>query len=251
MWSRMVPRLRLVTAGLPRYTGLTMQLMLRPAVAAIFTALVMGATASAGPQQPPAKPDHMHHKFDDPERYAKSFDDPARDAWQMPDRVIAALALARDARVADIGAGTGYFTVRVARAMPGGTVYAVDIEPTMIEHVRKRAAAERLTNIVPLVASATSANLPAPVDAILIVDTYHHLPNRLAYFADLKKSLTAGGRIAIVDFRKDSPEGPPPEFRFEAEQIIAEMRQAGYDLAARHDFLPRQHYLIFTPVAGR
>jgi ubiquinone/menaquinone biosynthesis C-methylase UbiE len=196
-------------------------------------------------QQPPAKPDHMQHRFDDPERFAKSFDDPARDAWQMPDRVITALGLRRDSLVADVGAGTGYFSVRLAKAAPAGTVYAVDVEHAMLEHIGKRATAERLTNIVPVHATSTSPNLPKPVDVVLIVDTYHHLPGRATYFADLRRSLTPGGRVAIIDFRKDSPEGPPREFRFEADQIIGEMKQAGYELETRHDFLPRQHFLMF------
>jgi ubiquinone/menaquinone biosynthesis C-methylase UbiE len=200
------------------------------------------ATAQDKPQH---KPDHMAHRFDDPERYAKSFDDPARDAWQMPARVIDALALTPQTTVADVGAGTGYFTVRLARAIPKGTVYAVDVESAMLAHIGKRAAAEKLTNIRTVEASSSSPNLPTPVDVVLIVDTYHHLPDRAAYFRGLRKSLTPGGRVAIVDFRKDSPEGPPKEFRFDAEQIIGEMRQAGYRLDTRHDFLPRQHFLVF------
>jgi ubiquinone/menaquinone biosynthesis C-methylase UbiE len=195
-----------------------------------------------------AKPDHhMEHRFDDPERYAKSFDDPARDGWQMPARVIEALGLSPDESVADIGAGTGYFTVRLAKALPKGTVYAVDIEPKMLEYVRKRAAGDGLRNVTTVLAGATSPNLPKPVDAVLIVDTYHHIPSRVTFFRGLESSLTARGRVAIVDFRKDSPEGPPPEFRFDADQIIGEMKQAGYRLDARHDFLPRQHYLVFRP----
>src|SRR5262245_40229616 len=92
--------------------------------------LVASVVAAARAQQPPqTKPDHMEHKFD-PATSAKAFDDPARDAWQMPTRVIEALGLAPAATVADIGAGTGYFTVRLAKALPAGTVYAVDIEPS-------------------------------------------------------------------------------------------------------------------------
>jgi ubiquinone/menaquinone biosynthesis C-methylase UbiE len=187
----------------------------------------------------------MPHRFDDPERYAKSFDDPARDAWQMPLRVIEALALSPGASVADIGAGTGYFSVRLARAIPAGTVYAVDVEPSMLDHIRKRALGDGLENVITLQASGTSPNLPRPVDLVIVVDTYHHLPNRPTYFRELQKSLGPGGRVAIIDFRKDSPEGPPPEFRFDADQISAEMKQAGYRLDARHDFLPRQHFLVF------
>ena len=86
-------------------------------------------------QQPQtAKPNHMDHKFDDPARYAKSFDDPARDAWQLPARVIDALQLKSGMKIADIGAGTGYFSMRLAK-VPGVSVFAVDIEPKMVEYL--------------------------------------------------------------------------------------------------------------------
>jgi ubiquinone/menaquinone biosynthesis C-methylase UbiE len=189
----------------------------------------------------------MDHRFDDPEKYAKSFDDPARDAWQMPDRVIEALKLSPTASVADIGAGTGYFTVRLAKAVPRGTVYAVDVEPKMLDYLRKRAAGAGLTNVVAVQADGTSSRIPKRVDVALVVDTFHHIPDRPEYFRELAKVLTPEGRVAIVDFRKDSPEGPPPEFRFEALQIVTEMTQAGYRLEAEHGFLPRQHFLVFRP----
>lgn len=220
------------------------------AAAGVAMALSVAAPASTQTPQPPAQPTHGHHmehRFDDPERYAKSFDDPSRDAWQMPARVIEALGLQRDSVVADIGAGTGYFSARLARAVPKGTVFAVDVEPAMLEHLRARAQKEQLPNLTAVQAASDSPNLPRPADAILIVNTYHHLPARPAYFSKLKQSLTPGGRVAIVDFRKEAPDGPPREFRFEAEQIVAEMAQAGYELDARHDFLPHQHFLIFTP----
>jgi SAM-dependent methyltransferase len=222
-------------------------------LASIVVALgCAGLTAAAQQPQPQSKPDHMQHRFDDPKRYSKSFDDPARDSWQMPVRVIETLAPAPNASIADIGAGTGYFTVRLAKAVTSGTVYAVDIEPAMLEHIRTRAASEHLANIVTVQAGATSAKLPKPVDLVIIVDTYHHLPNRAAYFRELAQSLAPGGRVAIIDFRKDAPDGPPPEFRFEADQIIGEMKLAGYRLDVKHDFLPRQHFLVFrTASAGR
>jgi predicted methyltransferase len=220
----------------------------------IWTVVVaVGLGVNVVAQQPPAKPtpetkpDHMQHRFDDPARYAKSFDDPARDAWQMPDRVLDVLKLAPDASVADVGAGTGYFTVRLAKAAARGTVYAVDVEPAMLEHIRQRASAAHLSNVTTVQAAASGPNLPKPVDLVLVVDTYHHLPNRPTYFRDLTKSLTPAGRVAIIDFRKDSPEGPPVDFRFEDHQIISEMTKAGYVLDARHDFLPRQHFLVFRP----
>lgn len=211
--------------------------------------LVSGLAAIAGgaavAQQQPAKPDHMTHKFDDPARFAKSFDDPARDAWQMPSRVIDVLALKPGMKVADIGAGTGYFSMRLAKVPAGIAVFAVDVEPAMIDHLKKRAAAEKAANVTTVLAGATTPNLPEPVDLVLVVDTYHHLPNRPTYFNALRKSLKPGGRVAIIDFRKDAPEGPPVHFRFSPQQIQDEMTQAGYQLEASHDFLPRQHFLIF------
>ena len=211
---------------------------------AVAALVILAAAVSAAQQHQPAKPDHMDHKFDDPARFAKSFDDPARDAWQMPSRIIEALALRPGMTVADIGAGTGYFSMRLAN-LPGVSVFAADVEPAMLDYLRQRAAREHLTNVTPVRAAATSPNLPEPVDVVLVVDTYHHLPNRPVYFRDLRKSLKPGGRVAIVDFRKDAPDGPPVHFRFTPQQIQDEMKQAGYQLDAAHDFLPRQHFLIF------
>ena len=213
-------------------------------VAAVLIAVPARAQQHGG--QKPGAMDHMDHKFDDPERYAKSFDDPARDAWQMPARVIEALALKPGQKVADVGAGTGYFSVRLARAAAAPKVFAVDLEPKMVEHLTKRAAAEGLKNITAVQASTTSPNLPEPVDVVLVIDTYHHIGNRPAYFEALKAKLTPGGRLAIVDFRKGGGEGGPPDhFRFTPEQITGELAQAGYVLDRAHDFLPRQHFLVY------
>lgn len=193
---------------------------------------------AAAPQQ------HMEHRFDDAERYAKSFDDPARDAWQLPGRVIDALGIRAGQSVADVGAGTGYFTVRLAKSAAAPMVYAVDIERSMVEYVRQRVAKEGLTNVIPVLAAADRTNLPQPVDLVLIVDTYHHIPNRVAYFRELKKSMKPGAQLAIIDFRRDSPEGPPVEFRFTPEQVEAELRPSGFQVLAQHEFLPRQYFLV-------
>lgn len=194
-----------------------------------------------------AHADHMEHRFD-PKESAKRFDDPARDAWQLPDRVLAALNLKRGQIVADIGAGTGYFSVRLAKSDPAPKVYAADLEPSMVSHLRERMTREGLKNVTAVQASADQANLPAAVDLVLIVDTYHHIGDREAYFRNLAKSIKPGGRVAIIDFKPDSPEGPPKEFRFPPERFISEMAKAGYALVTQHDFLPRQHFFIFEVV---
>ena len=198
-----------------------------------------------GGREAQTPPDHMEHRFDNPEQLAKGFDDPARDAWQMPERVIEALGLKPGQAVADIGAGTGYFTVRLAKSTAAPQVYAVDIEKSMVTYVRERAAKEGLTNIVAVQASAERSNLPASVDLVLIVDTYHHIGNRVAYFSELRKLMKPSARLAIVDFKKGAPGGPPEEFRFSAEQITAELVKAGFTLQTQPGFLPRQLFLIF------
>jgi cyclopropane fatty-acyl-phospholipid synthase-like methyltransferase len=212
----------------------------------VFVLLAIDAWAQHKPQGEPHGQGHLQHRFEDAEEWAKRFDDPAREAWQMPARVLEALEIKPGQAVADIGAGTGYFTIRLARLPAKPKVYAVDIEPSMLQYLQKRAAHEGLTNVTTVLAGPDRTNLPEPVDLVLIVDTYHHIPNRVAYFNALRKTLKPGGRVAIVDFRKDSPEGPPPEFRFTPEQITGEMTQAGFQLQRTHDFLPRQIFLVYA-----
>ena len=209
--------------------------------------LMPGARTSGQQHQPPAGhvPDHMEHRFDDPERYAKEFDDPGRDTWQMPDRIIETLGFQAGHSVADIGAGTGYFSMRLAKVPAAPTVYAVDIEPSMVQYLKARAAKADLKNVIAVQASAGSPNLPAPVDTVLVVDTYHHIADRVEYFRKLRASFKPAGRLAIIDFRKDAPAGPPPEFRFTEAQITSELMQAGYRLAESHTFLPRQLFLVY------
>jgi len=190
--------------------------------------------------------DHLDHRFEHAEEYAKTFDDPARDAWQMPERVIAALKLKSGQAVADIGAGTGYFSVRLAKSNTGTRVYGVDTEVSMVDYLRSRANREGLKNFTAIQAREDSANLPAPVDLALIVDTFHHIPNRPAYFRGLSASLKPGGRVAIIDFKPEATMGPPKEFRFTTEKIREELTQAGFRQVEQLDFLPEQHFLIFS-----
>lgn len=199
--------------------------------------------ASAAAQAP-----HTHrHGFGDAEKWAQVFDDPERDAWQKPHETIRALELKPDAAVADLGAGTGYFAARLANMLPTGTVYAVDIEPAMVEYLAARAQREKLANLKPVAGSAGDPRLPAKVDLILLVDVYHHIEQREGYFRRLAASLNPGGRIAVIDFRMDSPSGPPKSARVAPQRVKAELAAAGYRLAEEHAFLPRQYFLVFRP----
>src|SRR3990172_2436528 len=214
-----------------------------------FPALLM-ALALAAPPVGPATAQSPHtrdHSFGDSEKWAKIFDDPKRDAWQKPHEVIQALALKPDAVIADIGSGTGYFSVRFAHMVPKGRVYGVDTEPDMVKYLAERAKRERLTNITSVAGAPDDPRLPEKVDLILLVDVFHHIDNRERYFQKLRASLKPGGRIAIIDFRMDSPDGPPKSARIAPDRVKAELKSAGYTLAQEHAFLPNQYFLIFRP----
>jgi predicted methyltransferase len=211
---------------------------------AVVTALLGAAFAVAVGAQAP----HTHqHEFSGAERWAKIFDDPARDAWQKPHEVIQALELAADAVVADIGAGTGYFAVRLAHMLPRGRVHAVDVEPNMVKYLDERARKAGLANLTPVLATPSDPRLPEPVDLALLVDVYHHIDGREAWFRKLASALKPGGAVAIIDFTLDSPVGPPRSARVDAATVKAEMQRAGYVLAAEHRMLPHQYFVVFRP----
>lgn len=191
--------------------------------------------------------DHHQHQFSGAEKWAEIFDEPARDEWQKPDEVIRALKLAPEALVADIGAGTGYFAVRFARAVPKGRVYGVDIEPDMVRYLAERAKREGVGNLTAVAAKPNDPGIPAAVDLAILVDTYHHVPDRERYFRNLQKSLKPKGRLAIIDFTLDSPVGPPKRARIPADQVKQELARAGYKLVQEHAFLPNQYFLEFVP----
>lgn len=208
-----------------------------------LAAAVLLAAAPAGAQSPATH----QHSFSDAEMWAHVFDDPARDEWQKPHEVIQALALKHGAVIADLGAGTGYFSARLANMLRGaGRVYAVDLEPDMVKHLAKRAKDEKLPNMIAVQATPRDARLPAKVDLVLLVDVYHHIDDRERYFARLKRSLKPGGRLAIIDFRMESPDGPPKAERIVPDTVRAELARAGYIFVEEHGFLPRQYFLVFA-----
>jgi cyclopropane fatty-acyl-phospholipid synthase-like methyltransferase len=197
---------------------------------------------------PLAQTPHTHqHSFSGADGWAKVFDDPERDRWQKPHEVIMALKLASNSVVADIGAGTGYFSARLAHMTPGGRVYAVDLEPDMVKYLGERAKRDGLKNLVAVQAKPDSPELPDKVDRILLVDTYHHISERVTYFKRLRDALKPDGQVAIIDFTADSPVGPPKSDRISARKVAEEMTLAGYTQVAQHVFLPYQFYLVFEP----
>lgn len=189
------------------------------------------------------------HSFADAVRWSQVFDDPGRDEWQKPEEIIAALAIQPGMAVADLGAGTGYLLPYLSRAVGArGTVFALDNEPNLITFIRARIEREGIANVVPVLAAANDARLAArSVDRIVILDTYHHIGDRLNYLERLRPALKADARIVIVDWHKrELPEGPPVDHKLAREQVVDEMQTAGYALVAESDRLPYQYVLIFA-----
>ena len=211
------------------------------AVIALSYALLAAAPAAA------QSPHTSEHRFAGAEKWAQVFDDPQRDAWQKPHAVIQALALKPDAVIADIGSGTGYFSARFANMVPKGRVYGVDTEPDMVKYLAERAKREGLNNITAVAGAPGDPRLPEKVDLIIMVDVFHHVGDRVRYFRRLRDSLKPGGRIAIIDFRMDSPDGPPRSVRIAPDRVKTELQGAGYALIQEHAFLPNQYFLVFQP----
>lgn len=210
-------------------------------IAVLMAAPVPSATQTA------QTPHEMHRLHTDPSAYIAALEDPRRDAYQKPHEVMEALAVKPGEVIADIGAGSGYFSVRLARHVGAlGRVYAVDVSPDMIGHLNRRVRDMGLTNISSILAPPDDPLLPEPVDRFLIVDVWHHVENQPAYLQKMKDRLKPGGQIVMIDFHKrDLPVGPPPTMKIAREDLIAQMEQHGFRVAAEHTFLPYQYFLVF------
>ena len=184
-----------------------------------------------------------HHDFSDVERFAAIFDDPERDAWQRPAEVVRLLDVAPGATVVDLGAGTGYFAPHLSGAVGAeGSVLALDVEPNMVEHMRRRFREAGLVNAEARVVSPEDPGLdPESVDRVLVVDTWHHVGDRAAYAARLREALRPGGSVLVVDFTADSPRGPPLDLRLTEEAVAAELRAGGLEVDVLEETLPYQY----------
>ncbi|MCB9701414.1 MAG: class I SAM-dependent methyltransferase [Myxococcales bacterium] len=218
-----------------------------PSAARLVVVGVLTATAALGCRPRDGLPQH----YDDPDAMIVQFERDDRDAWAMPDRVVRALAIdAKDAVVADIGAGSGYFTRRLAREVPAGLVYAVDIDDRFHAYIEKNREAWGTPNIEPRLAFYDDPALPeAGVDLVFMSNTYPYLKDRVAYLKKVRAVLRPGGRLAIVGFREDAnvpgDDAPDPKYRIPQATVISEAEAAGFTLDREETFLPYQHFLIF------
>lgn len=183
-----------------------------------------------------------------------TMDDPRRNEWQMPEKVVAQLLIKKGDVVADVGAGTGYFTMLLAEQTgKSGMVYAVDVDKNMTEHLTGRIKNEPAGNVKVILSTIDNPMLPtASADLIFLCDTYIFIENRGQYLTRLRDSLKNNGRLAIISYNMKSeiPGAPPPRKRVPREQIIQEVQKAGYLLEAEYFFLPYQYFMVFAKNNG-
>jgi len=175
-------------------------------------------------------------------------DAPDRDLWQRPDQIMDAMGVADASVVGDIGAGSGWFTIRLARRVgPRGIVYAEDVQKEMINATLRRVGREGFNNVKAVLGSKNDPRLPASsLDAVLMVDAYHEVEDRVSMLANLAKALKPGGRLGIIDFRLDGTgPGPDPEERVSPDVVVNDATKAGLRLIRQEPFLPYQYFLIF------
>lgn len=188
------------------------------------------------------------------ERYIAMLERKERDVFQKPDDVMRTLALRPGERVADVGAGSGYFTLRVARAVgPTGRVLAIDINPDLLEFLDRRAKEAGLANVVSRRVEKDDPDLPpAGIDTILMVDTFHYIKERAAYARKLRAGLAPGGRIVVIDYLlwAGCPGAPRPERRLSRESVDEAMAAAGLAPSKVHEFLPEQFFVEYMVRQG-
>ena len=193
-----------------------------------------------------AAPLAQHTRLFKPEDLSE-LEAPDRDEWQQPGKIMDIMGIGEASIVADLGAGSGWFTIRLAnRVGPNGRVYAEDVQKPMIQAIKVRVDRLGLKNVETVLGIDTDPRLPKPVDAVLIVDAYHEAEEPVALLTNLVKSLKPMGRIGIVDFKKDGGgPGPAMEQRVDPEDVIRDAQAAGLVLRSRETFLKYQYMLVF------
>ena len=219
---------------------------------AIISIFAMLALPLSAPAQDAVKRDHqqLHQFHRDSRAYIGMLDDPKRDVYQKPHEVLTALAIKPGEVIADIGAGSGYFTFRLAHHVGDkGRVYAVDISPDMIRHLNRRIRELKAMNITAILADTDDPLLAdASIDRFFFSDSWHHIENQSKYLSLIKKMLKPRGEIIIIDFhKKELPVGPPMQMKIAREDLIRQMESNGFRLTKEHTFLPYQYFLVFVP----
>ncbi|MCC7179381.1 MAG: class I SAM-dependent methyltransferase [Acidobacteria bacterium] len=212
----------------------------RTATALCALAVLMGG--ALGAQQP-----RPHGKLFPPQDLGL-LEAPDRDQWQRPDRIMDALGIADASVVADVGAGSGWFTIRLARRVgPQGIVYAQDVQQEMLNAITRRVQREGLANVRTVLGLGSDPRLPREsLDAVLLVDAYHEIEDRVTMLANIAKALKPQGRLGVVDFKLEgSGPGPEAEERVSPDVVASDAASAGLRVVGTETYLPYQYFLIF------
>lgn len=207
------------------------------------------STSQTAPAVPPREPANVMGW-----EHADWLEREGRAETEKPERVIEAMEIREGMTVAEIGAGTGFFSRRLAKATgPAGKVYAEDIQPQMIDLLKKSAAKENLANVVPVLGTETDPKLPAgAIDRILLVDVYHEFQKPEPMLAAIHASLAPGGTVTLVEYRLEGETAAHINIkhRMSVDQVLAEWTRAGFLLLNRIETLPSQHLFIFSGKRG-
>ncbi|MBL9105007.1 MAG: class I SAM-dependent methyltransferase [Myxococcales bacterium] len=223
-----------------------------PLRAPVLCALCLAGLAAAGCRKSEMVADM---DYDDPKKVLADMDDAKRDAWLMPDRVVRALQItAKDGVVADIGAGSGYFSRRLAAEVPAGTVYAVDVDDEFRGYIEQNRESWGTPNIEPHLAFYDDPALPEKgIDLVFVSNTYPYLRDRVDYFKKVHRALKPTGQLAVINFKPDAsvPDNtaPAPQFRTPRDAVIQELAQAGFAVLREETFLPYQYFILFKKTA--
>jgi SAM-dependent methyltransferase len=185
--------------------------------------------------------------FEEVEQYIAFLERSDRRVWQRPDEVVRALELEGDEVVADVGAGSGYFSFRLAEAVPRGTVRAIDIEPEMARHIHHQVLNRGISNLEVLLTDPDDPHVNEDVDLVFVCDVLHHVEGRRAWLDRLFGEMRTGARVVLIEFKEgELPEGPPVGLKIPKREILELMAAGGFrETGDRPDFLPYQHFLVF------
>jgi ubiquinone/menaquinone biosynthesis C-methylase UbiE len=192
--------------------------------------------------------DPMHLRpFDEVEKYIAFLEKPERALWQKPEEVVKALGLKGTETLVDVGAGSGYFTFRFARALPRGKVIAADTEAEMIRHIHHRVMSDGLKNVQAMLSKPGDPEVSKDADWVFICDVLHHVPDRAGWLRRVGSEMKPGARLALIEFKEgELPEGPPASAKIPRAQLMALAKQAGLVLdAEKPTLLPYQIFLVF------
>ena len=191
---------------------------------------------------------HKHNTpFGSTEKYIDFLEREDRGTWQKPGAVIEALRLKGDEKIADVGAGSGYFSLRFASALPRGRVYAIDVDPAMIHHIRHRVKADTIDNVEVILSDPDDPKVPEDSEIVFICDVLHHVENKSPWLKKIHGQVKNGTRLILIEYKEgDLPEGPPEWMKMSPKEVTSNALGAGFThVSTDNDLLPYQTLFVF------